>query len=76
MTDSFETIKQDIEYIKDFIKEDREHYKDHVTSAQIFRDRVIKLEERVDGHSSEHVYYRWLFGIIIAVGLALLNRMY
>lgn len=67
-------IKQDIGYIKKFIEEDRLAYKEHLVSAQIFRDRVIRLEETTKAHTQEHIYYRWLFGIIISVGLALLVK--
>lgn len=78
--DSLETqiksIQQDIEYIKMFIEDDRRGYRDHVSSAQVFRDRIISLEQRVDNHSSEHNYYRWLFGIIIAIGVAMLGKLY
>lgn len=65
---------RDIAYIKTFIEDDRKKYADHLASAEDYRDRVIRLEEEVKSHSREHMYYRWLFGIIITVGIALLLK--
>jgi hypothetical protein len=65
---------RDIAYIKQFIEDDRKKYADHLVSAEEYRAKVIRLEEEVKSHSTEHIYYRWLFGIIITVGLALLVK--
>ena len=65
---------KDIAYIRQFIEDDRKKFNDHVTSSDTFRDKVTRLEEKVKAHSDEHVYYRWLFGIIITVGVALLFK--
>lgn len=68
------SINERLETISKFIEEDRGDNKDHIKSALGFRERVIVLEETTRGHTQEHVYYRWLFGIIISVGLALLVK--
>lgn len=67
-------IKKDIGYIKETLLADRIAIKEHIDSSQAFRDKVIRLEETVKSHAAEHVYYRWLFGIIISVGIALLLK--
>ena len=68
------SIEKDLTYIRDFIESDREAYKEHLKTAENYRSRVTILEERDKGHSREHIYYRWLFGIIISVGIALLTK--
>lgn len=67
-------IQQDISYIRKFIEDDREKNEQHLKSAEDYRGRVIKLEEKVKSHTAEHLFYRWLFGIIITVGIALLFK--
>jgi hypothetical protein len=67
-------INQKLETLTKYIEDDRSENKEHIKSAQGFRDRVLTLEEKVKSHGAEHVYYRWLFGLIITIGLALLNK--
>lgn len=65
---------KDIAYIRQFIEDDRAKFADHVLTSDDFRAKVIRLEEKIKSHAAEHIYYRWLFGIIIVVGLALLAK--
>lgn len=68
------SINERLDAIYKFIESDREESKEHIKTAQGFRDRVIILEQTTRSHTQEHLFYRWLFGIVITVGLALLAK--
>lgn len=73
-------ISQKLIMIEEYISKDREHFKQHVDSAQSYRDRVILLEEK--GHSFKKEFDRhctvdmWLFGLIITIGLFIVGKLY
>lgn len=69
-------IKHELQNLNKYIEADRKTWHEHVETATNFRERVITIEERVKGHTTEHTYYRWLFGIIITIGLAILGKLY
>jgi hypothetical protein len=68
-------IEKDVSYIKKFIDDDREKYNEHVESSQGFRDKVITHENQIDGIKNELTLLKWMLGIIITVGLALLGKL-
>lgn len=79
MERSNDVIAKDIEYIKQFIEEDRKRYSAHVETSDNYRDRVVKLELQHAAHEvafKTHCEWdRWLFGLIITIGLAGLSML-
>ena len=68
-------IKKDLDYLKKFIEEDRKKYDEHIQSADSFREKVIKHESQLSAIASELLLVKWMLGIIITVGLALLGKL-
>lgn len=73
-------IEQDLKYIREFIEEDRRAYKDHLLTAQHYRDRVAALEHQQKAFErafdTHCLWDRWLFGTIITVGLGILLKLF
>lgn len=69
-------INQTLEYLKRFIEEDRKKYDDHVATSDDFREKVTKHDEQIAGIKSELTLLKWMLGIIITVGLALLGKLF
>ena len=68
-------IEKDVSYIKKFIDEDRKKYDEHIESSQDFRDRVLIHQTQIDGIKNELTLLKWMLGVIVTVGLALLGKL-
>lgn len=68
-------INQRLGFIEQFIKDDRAKYSEHIMSAEGFRLKVTQHDEQIKAIKSELVLTRWMFGVIISVGLAILGKL-
>lgn len=73
-------IYQKLATIEAYVKEDRQSFKEHLDSAQDYRDRVISLESARDSFRKEFDRHctvdTWLFGLIITIGLFIIGKLY
>lgn len=68
-------INQRLGFIEQFIKEDRAKYADHCLSAEGFRLKVTQHDEQIRGIKSDINLFKWMFGVIISIGLAILGKI-
>lgn len=68
-------IFQKLETIEKYIKDERDLFKDHVKSSNDFREKVTRHEEQIKAIRAEMVLVKWMFGIVIGVGVAILGKL-
>lgn len=68
-------IFQKIETIEKYIKEEKDIFKDHVKSSDDFREKVTRHEEQLKSIRTELTLFKWMFGIVITVGVAILAKL-
>jgi hypothetical protein len=68
-------INQRLGFIEKFITEDRGKYDDHIKTSDDFRFKVTQHDEQIKGIRGEIMLLKWMLGIVIAVGLAILGKL-
>lgn len=64
-------IKNDMQYVRSFIEEDRAKMAEHIRTSEAYRkkvDAIIGVEDKLKDHETTD---RWMFGTIIIIVLAI-----
>jgi len=79
MTDDLKSdiqlINQRLGFIEKFITDDRVKYDEHIKTSDDFRFKVTQHDEQIKGVRGEMVLLKWMLGIVIGVGLAILGKL-
>lgn len=67
-------LKNDVAHIKKMLDANFKDFKEHVDTAQPFRDKVNAIESMKDAFNSHVVSDRWAFGIMISLLIAILTK--
>jgi hypothetical protein len=68
-------IKKDVEYIKQFIEEDREKMREHLQTSDSFREKVTKLSGLQNEFNDHRVQDRWIQGLMATSQLAIVGML-
>lgn len=68
-------IKKDVEYIKQFIEEDRERMKEHIESSDTYREKVNGLSTMRDEFNDHKVADRWIQGLIVTSQVGIIGML-
>ena len=68
--------RKDIEFIKKELGGTVKDFKEHITSAQSFRDKVTAFEPHKREFDAHVLADRWLFGVVITMNLAILVKIF
>ena len=69
-------IKRDIGFLKESFGSNVEDFKEHIRSADIYREKVNKLESTEKEFNAHVEYDMWLFGVVITMNLAILVKIF
>lgn len=70
-----ELIKKDIQYIKQFIENDRKRFEKHIEESELYRIKVDTFGA-IDSKMNDHIVQdRWMFGIIITLLIFILGKV-
>ena len=71
-----EVLKNDIQYIREFLEVEREAVKSHIVESTVYRDKVNRFDSFMGEFRSHIISDRWMFTTVIGLLVFIIGKLF